>query len=238
MTTEQVNTSTNFNMPVDEIIDMALQGLGGDQITHEEAKLARTSLNLVFIDLQNRGMAPLASLRLTEVALASGSADDYTLGSSTFNVLDGVIKVSTSGSGGGVTDLPIQRLSYSEWLDIPTKADKGRPTHFLVNRQRGAPQVNFWPTPDSDTKYTFKAWTLTRIGDVNKSHQLVDVPHRYLPAIVKGLRYHMADLRGASIQDKQWYKQEYYETLQMALDEDRERVDFDIYPSNRTGYRE
>ena len=62
---ESVGTNTSFDLSVDELIEIALEGIGGDHIGNKEARLARTSLNLVFIDLQNRGMAPLASMELT-----------------------------------------------------------------------------------------------------------------------------------------------------------------------------
>jgi hypothetical protein len=102
----------------------------------------------------------------------------------------------------------------------------------MIDRQRDNVKVNFWPVPEG-TAYTFRPWTLKRLADVDKSHQLIDLPHRYLPAIVKGLRYYMADLRGVALEERSWLKQEYYETLQLALDEDRERVNFNVYPANR-----
>jgi hypothetical protein len=231
--TEQVGNTTSFDMSVDELMEFALEGIGGEAIGHEEAKHARTALNLIFIDLQNRGMAPLASVRQTSVALASGSAENIPLGTDTFNVLDAVIEVSNASADS--TDLPIQRISYTEWLEIPTKDSLGRPTHFHVDRQRSQPVINVWPRPEG-SKYTFKAWTLKRIADVDKSYQLIDLPHRYLPAIMRGLRYYMADLRGVALEERAYLKAEYYEALQTALDEDRERVNWDIYPTNRTGF--
>lgn len=232
--TEAVASTTSFDLPVDEIIELALEGLGGETISGKEAKLARTSLNLVLIDLQNRGVAPLSSMEIVSVDLASGSADDYSLGSDVVNVQQAVVAVSVSGSGGTFTDLPLSRLSYDEWLRIPTKdSNQGRPTHYFVDKQRSDHLVSFWPKPDSSTKYRFKAWTLKKTADITKSYQLVDVPRVYLTAIVRGLRYYMADLRGSQIPDKQWYKLEYEEALQRALDEDRERVDLQLYPANK-----
>lgn len=229
---ETVGTNTSFDMPVDEIIELALEGIGGEHVSYEEAKLARTSLNLVFIDLQNRGMAPLASMEVTDVTLVSGSSEGYSLSADAFNIMDAVVRVSTTGAA-SFTDLPIQRISLTEWLEIPTKeSSKGRPTHFVVDKQRDNININVWPVPDNGT-YTFKSWSLKRIADVDKSYQLIDLPHRYLPAIVKGLRYYMSDLRGVPLEERAWLKQEYYEVLQLALDEDRERVDLDLYPAHR-----
>jgi hypothetical protein len=232
--TESIATTTDFNMPVDEIIEMALEGLGGEKISAKEAKLARTALNLTFIEIQNKGSAPLSSLELVCVDLVSGSSLSYPLGSDVFNVRpNAVIKVSSSG--GSISDINISRISHSEWLEIPTKASAfGRPTQFMVDRQQANTFINVWPVPNSG-QFTFKAWTLKKIKDVNASYQLVDFPSRYLPAIIKGLRFHMADLRGVDINQRMYYKQEYMESLQNALDEDRDRTPFEIYPMNRTG---
>lgn len=226
---EQVGTNRNFDLPVDEILDLAIEGVGGEHVSFEEARKIRTALNLVLIDLQNRGMAPLASVQLTETTLVSGSSENYQLSSATFNIMDAVVNISSSSES---TDLPIERLSYSEWLDLPTKSTKGRPTHYLVDRQRNNIQVSLWPVPDNNT-YKFKAWTLQRIANVDKSYQLVDVPHRYLPAIISGLRFHLSILRSRPLDERQWLKMEYLEVLQRALDEDRERTDFDVYPANK-----
>lgn len=149
-----------------------------------------------------------------------------------FNTMDMVLRVRTSASAPPL-DLNIERISYSRWLEIPTKEIRGRPTHVFVNRQRDNVKLNFWPVPDNDT-YTLLAWSLVRIADVTKSYQLVGLPHRYLPAIVKGLTYYMSPARGASLEERNWLKAEYLEALQIALDEDRERVDFTIYPTYRT----
>ncbi len=185
----------------------------------------------VFIDIQNTGMAPLASLKQTEIALVSGSAEDYDVSAGVFNVLDAVVRVS---SGAGNTDLPMSRLSYEEWLEIPTKeTSKGRPTHYFVNRQRDNVKLNFWPVPTT-TQYTFKAWTLNKIADVDRSYQLVDLPTRYLPTLIKGLRYYMGYLRGKSPMDEvAALKKEFLDALDLATSEDRERVSYEVHPTGR-----
>lgn len=224
---EQVGTNFNFKMPVDEIIEFALQSVGGDHISGKESSMARTALNLVFIDLQNRGMAPLSSLELLEISLASGSSMNYSLGESNFAVLNGVIKTSTTA---GYTDLRIEKDSYSDWLEIPTKeSTHSRPTRYFVDRQSTDTLVSFWPVPDK-SNYSFKVWALKKIANVDRAYQLPDIPSRYLPAIIAGLKFYMADLRGLDVQTKMYMKQEYLELLQTALDEDRERVNLRIYP--------
>lgn len=227
--TEQVGTNTSFDLPVDELIEIALEGIGGENTSGKEAKLSRTALNLVLSDLQNRaGIGPLSQVTTTSVTLVSGSANNYDLSSDILNIHHAVVRVSSSASG--YADLTLNRVSYDEWLSIPTKeTTKGRPTQFIVDRQRANLKVSFWPEPDSG-KYSFYAWTTRRIPDVDASYQLVGVPRNYLHAVTLGLRHYMATLRGVPLEERQYLKMEYLEALQLALDFDRERVDFEIYP--------
>jgi hypothetical protein len=226
---EVVGTTKNFDLPVDEIIEQALEGLGGEHTSQNEAKLARRSLNLLFIDMQNRGMVPLASMEQVELALVSGSGVGYSMSPDVLNVLDAVIRVSSSS---GTSDIPIEPLSYIDYLEIPQKLTQGRPTGFLVDRQRDNLKITLWPVPDTQT-YSFVSWSCVKTADVNKSYQLVDFSTRYLPAIVNGLRWQMSQIRGLPLDVRQVYKNEYLEALQLALEEDRERVDFDVYPSSK-----
>lgn len=225
---ESVGTSKTFTFPIDEIIDFALEGIGGEHVSGKEAKLARTALNLVLIDLQNQGAAPMSSIETVSVALVSGSSEGYVLSADILNVMNNaVIRVSSSS---GKTDLNIGRMSYDEWLSIPTKTQTtGRPTQFMVERQRDNLKLNVWPVPDAG-KYDFFAWTLRTTATVDASHQLIDLPRPYLSAVTKGLRYYMADLRGVDLNERLYLKQEYFETLQRALDFDRDRVNFSVYP--------
>lgn len=217
-------------MAVDDLIVQTLDGIGGEQITHEDARRARTCLNLIFIDLQNIGFAPLASMETILVPLVSGSAEGYTLGSDVFDVLDAVIRDNTVS--GQPLDIPMKRISMGNWLDIPTKYTESRPTQFMVQKGIANTTIKLWPTPDRNV-YSFYAWTLKKIADVDSSYQLVDLPTAYLPAIIMGLRYYMSDFRKIEIDEKQWLKQNYMEALDRATMNDRERSNFEIYPTNR-----
>ncbi len=234
---EQVGTNKVFNLAVDDLIVQALGGLGGEHITHEEARRARTCLNLIFIDLQNLGFAPLASMQTVQVALASGSSEGYQLSSDVFDVLDAVIRDTTVS--GKPLDIPLKRISMTQWLDIPTKYTPGRPTQFTVQKTQSGHLINFWPTPNLDNTYLFYSWTLKKIADVDASYQLVDLPTAYLPAIVLGLKHYMSDFRSPSgdsrtdLMEKQWNKQNYMEALDKAVMNDRERTDFNVYPSRK-----
>ena len=225
---EQLSTTTAFDLPVDEIIE---QALGEDFKSAKDLRDARRALNLLQIDIQNRGMTPLSKLELKTVALTSGSANGYTLSADAFAVLDGVVEVSTNA---GKRDYPVVPMSHSEWLEISDKETPSRPSMVLVQKGRDNITLNFYPTPDANN-FTYKAWTATRTKDINKSYQLVDFKHTYLPALVMGLRYHIACINWKTVplEERQNMKNEYLEALDLALSEDRERVDLQVYPQNK-----
>ncbi len=224
---ETLSNTYTFDLPVDEIIEQALEPLGGEQSSEDEVKKARRALNLLFIDMQNRGMVPLASMEQIVVDLVSGSAEGYALDSKVLNILDAVIR--TSSTNGSILDIPLDRYSYQDWLNIPNKNQEQRPTKFLVDKQRDGIKVSFWPKPNA-SNFKFICWSCVKVTDVTKSYQLVDFRSVYLPAIVAGLRWKMSEIRRLPIDERMYYKNEYLETLQMALDEDRERKDYHVYP--------
>lgn len=219
-------------MTVDDIIVYVFDKLGGEHISAKESRNARIALNLLFIDIQNKGFAPLASMELETVDLVSGSSMGYSLGSDVFSVLDSVIQVSSTS--GQYVDLGIQQVTYDDWLRIPTKLQTGgRPSQMLIQRGLNDTTVNVWPVPDTNN-YKLKSWTLKKIPDVTRSHQLMGIPTRYLPSIVAGLKYYMADHRTVPLEERIALKAEYDTFLENALSEDRERVGIQLYPASRT----
>ena len=63
------------------------------------------------------------------------------------------------------TDFAIDRLSRSEFLNIPTKTQTGRPNQFFLDRQI-TPVLKIWPVPDNNTDI-LKFNRLTRIEDAD-----------------------------------------------------------------------
>lgn len=225
---ETTSGTTSFNLPVDEIMEMAFESLGGEFVTHKEARMARTALNLLLIDLQTRQVAPFASLKETVVPLVAGQ-DTYTMLPGVFNIMDVVIRqIDTNGHA---TDLPISKMTYTEWLDRPNKTQKGRPSRVLVNKQREGIELRFDFVPDSVYTYQLRTWAVNKIQDVSKSYQILDLPTSYLPAITMGLTYFMSIQRGLPIQERDWYLNQYELMLDRALGDDRERTDIHLYPA-------
>jgi hypothetical protein len=213
--------TTTWNLEIDEIIEEALERVGGEHISGNEAKSARRSLNLLFRELETRGY-PLARLEIVTVPMVDGT-QDYTLDEDVVAVMDLILRRDN-------IDLSMTRLSLFDFNRIAKKTQEGRPTQYTTDRDRDAITMSVWPIPDNSTD-TVRGWVVKRIEDASRSTQTLDLNVRFLPAIVAGLAYHMSYKRkGVPIEYRTQLKQEYEELLQRALDEDRERTSLFAVP--------
>jgi len=227
-----VSTSQDFNLDIDRVIEDAFLSLGGPPITGGEAATARRTLNMILADWQNRGIL-LWTTQLTITSLASSSVT-YNLGTSVVDVLQGVMRETTSTSSGiTYNDLEMNRITMEQYEQITSKATKGRPLQFAIHRQRDNPEITFWPTPDK-SNYSARLWTVRRFFDFDKSADDPDVPYRFLPCLVTGLAYNMA-LKRPGVPDTRvaLLKAKYDEELARALEEDRQRADMYMLPKIR-----
>jgi len=212
----------NFSMDIDEIIQEALEMIGGEETLGHEPKSARRSINLILQDWQNRGVMLWTSN--TSAVTLTTSVTTFTLASSTIDVLEAVHNRSD-------TDIQIERISMQEYLKIPNKGQIGRTTQYAVRHERGAPVVHLWTIPENSTD-KIKLELVRYIEDVDKSAlQNADISRRFLPCLTAGLAYHMSMKRpGVDGGRIQLIKQEYEERLARAMEEDRERVSIFFKP--------
>ena len=124
------------------------------------------------------------------------------------------------------TDFQIERVSRSSYLNIPNKAQTGRPNQFFLDRQI-TPVLRVWPTPDKSTDI-IKFDRLTRIDDADTNTNTVDVPFRFYPCLTAGLAYYISMKRNPGMMAV--LKQVYEEEMQRAMDEDRDRASLRISP--------
>jgi hypothetical protein len=95
------------------------------------------------------------------------------------------------------------------------------------------PNINVWPTPNAGGAYTFVYWRLRRIQDAGTGVVINDIPFRFLPCMVAGLAFYLAQKvpevdpnRVAFLQadyEKQW---------DLASQEDREKAPLRFVPRN------
>ncbi len=212
----------NFSMDIDEVIQEALEMIGGEQTLGNDPKSARRSINLLLQDWQNRGI--LLWSTNTTVVDVSASVTAYSLSSNMVDAMEVVVNLSA-------TDIQLDRLSMEEYLKIPRKSQTGRPTQYAIRRGRSNPELYLWPIPDNDD-YSLKIEKIKYLQDVNKSAgQIADVSRRFLPCMTAGVAYFMS-LKRAGIDGNRimFIKQEYEERLARAMDEDRERTSLRIVP--------
>jgi hypothetical protein len=217
--------TSSFNLDIGEILDDVFEHIGGEPVLGKELSSARRSLNLLLTEWQNRGIN-LWTLEAVTTAVST-SLGQYTLTSSTADVMDAFIRRDS-------IDLPLERISFSDYAAISNKTQTGRPSKLFVDRQRDAPVINLWPLPENATDELY-FWRVRRLEDVTKSAgQHADIPFRFMPSLILGLAYYMARKRkGVSLDKRAELKRDYEEALNFAMTEDSDNVTMQIKPRLR-----
>ena len=217
-----VSSTFNFNLDIDDVIQEATEMIGGEQTLGYEPASARRSLNLMLKDWQNRGI--LLWSTEASVITVTASVSSYALSNSTIDALQVIINRSN-------TDLPLTRISYEEYLQIPNKGQTGRATQYTIKRDRDNPTIFIWPIPENSTD-KLKVEKISELTDINKSAtQNADVPKRFLPCLSAGLAFYMS-MKRANVPPQKitFLKQNYEELLNRALMEDSEKASLYILP--------
>lgn len=216
----------SFSMDIDEVIEEAMEMIGGEVTLGDDPRSARRSINLLLQDWQNRGIQ-LWTVGTTAVTVTT-SVTSYTLGDENIDVLEAVVNRD------GI-DLQLERISMEEYLKVPRKGQTGRPTQFAVRRERDSSKVFLWPVPENSTdKVKFE--TVKYFQDVTRSSQTADISRRFYPCLTAGTAYFMSMKRnGVDPGRIGMIKAEYEERLMRAQEEDKERASLHITP--RLGYR-
>jgi hypothetical protein len=215
----------SFSMDIDEVIQEAMEMIGGEVTLGEEPRSARRSINLLLQDWQNRGIQ-LWTINTTAVTVTT-SVTAYNLDAHNIDVIEAVVNRDN-------IDLQLERISMEEYLKIPRKGQTGRPTQYAVRRERDNPEVYLWPIPENSTD-KIKFETVKYFQDVSRSSQTADVSRRFYPCLTAGTAYFMSMKRpGVELSRIQMLKSEYEERLVRAQEEDKERAS--LYLKPRLGY--
>lgn len=188
--------------------------VGGGPLLADELISARRGLDYLLTDLQNKNV--LLHKIETTVVPVSTSVSSLTFGPSISDVLVASIRTSS-------TDIVLERDGYERWAEIPTKSQSGRPTRYWWDRRRDSNTMNFWPVPDQ--VYTVVLTIQKNAEDTLRAFDNIDVPRRFLPAIIYGLAYWIGLRRGTRVDAGRLVllKTEYERAIKDAMREDRER---------------
>jgi hypothetical protein len=235
-----------FNPDLGEIMEEAFERAGAEFNNAAHIKSARRSLNLIALQWQNKGIN-LWTIEEKTITAATITKDlaSYDIDIDTIGILDAVIRTDSADTS-LQRDLSITRMSASTYSSISNKLTTGRPSQYWFHRNgvrsgtSGGTDVSstvtFWPVPDTTNKYTFVYWRMRRISDVGSSlSNTVDVPDRFIPALVSALAYALCSkLPNSSIQEKlmmcEKLKAEQDNDWREATEEDREKSDLQIIP--------
>lgn len=216
--------TTTFNLDLAEAVEEAFERCGSEMRTGYDLATARRSLNLMFTEWASRGIN-LFTFDQGSIELDPGVAT-YDLPADTVDLIEHFIRTGTSATQ---SDLSMARISVSTYAAIPNKLVEGRPLQLFIERL-ATPRVTVWPAPDSVQTYTLVYWRLRRIQDAGTGANTLDLPFRFVPAMVAGLAYHLALKIPGAMERIGILKEQYDQAWQMAADEDRDRASVRFVP--------
>ena len=223
--------TTAFNLDFTEIAEEAWERAGREMRSGYDLRTARRSMNLLTIEWQNRGIN-MWTIEEGAVLLEAGTAT-YNLPDDTIDLLEHVIRTG-AGSVSTQSDLNISRISVSTYSSIPNKLTPGRPIQLYIDRGRDNPTVTVWPVPDQGTLlapyYTLKYYRMRRIQDAGSGVQTADVNFRFLPCLVAGLAYYIAQKDPNLMPRIPMLQAEYERQFELAAGEDREKASVMFVP--------
>jgi len=210
-----------FDPTFDDILQDAAGMVGGGPILAEELLSAKRGLDVVLTKIQNRNIL-LHKIQTTTVPVIA-EQDAYSINRATLDILHASVSRIDSSSS-----FTLERLGYEQWADIPTKERPGQPTQYWFDRGRAGSTFNIWPVPD--TAYTLNLTIHKLADDTLRAFNNVDVPRRFIPALVYGLAYWIGMRRPSRVSTERLsiLKLEFEEALEEAFREDRERASIRI----------
>jgi hypothetical protein len=219
--------TTTFDLELTELVEEAFERCGAELRSGYDLKTARRSLNLLFADWANRGIN-LWTVTQASITLVPGTAT-YDLPLDTVDLLEHVIRTN-AGATSTQADLTVTRISVSTYATIPNKLSQSRPIQVYINRQAPIPNITLWPIPDASQTYTFVYWYLSRIQDAGTGVNTMEVPFRFIPAMVAGLAYYLSLKIPNAMERMDALKAQYDEAWDLASSEDREKASVRFVP--------
>lgn len=214
--------TTVFNLDIIEIIEDAYEMVGKEVRGGYDVKTARRSLDLLTKEWANRGIN-FWTIEESSAVVTAG-VPTVTLDADTIDVLDAVWRLL---SGAQQQDRPLTRISVKEWATTANKNQTSLPTQFWINRVV-PPVMTLWPVPYADGTLVY--WKLRRIEDSGDYTNNMDVPTRFLPAMVAGLAYYLGIKTVGADNRVPMLQQEYERQFRLASEEDRERASLHLLP--------
>ena len=129
------------------------------------------------------------------------------------DVLEAVYRNSSS------VDSPLTKINRSTYQALSNKTSTGQPSQYYVQRFIDKVTITLYLTPgSSEAGNTINYYFVKRIQDVGDYTNATDVPYRFVPCMVSGLAFYLAQKFKPEL--SQQMKLYYEDELQRALAED------------------
>ena len=191
---------------IDEIVEEAFERIGLQSVAGYQLKNAKRSLNILFQEWGNRGIHywEIDELNLELIEGQSDydffrSSDDGTSATTTpsngvygmSDVLEAQLRSNRTQTT--QADSPMTKLDRSTYAAFSNKLSKGTPNQYWVERFIDKVRIHVYPTPDStNASKDMHFYFIKRIQDVGDYTNATDVPFRFVPCMVSGLAYYLA----------------------------------------------
>ena len=190
---------------IEEIIEDAFERIGLNSVAGYQLKSARRSLNILYQEWGNRGIHywEIGELNLD---LIEGQAEykffrasgDGTSATSTPNGVYGISDVleaqlRSNRTQTSQSDSPMTKVDRSTYGGFSNKLSKGTPNQYFVQRFIDHISIQIYPTPDStNASKDMHFYYIKRIQDIGDYTNATDLPFRFVPCMVSGLAYYLA----------------------------------------------
>ena len=198
-------TTFDKTFAIDEIIEEAFERIGLNSVAGYQMKSARRSLNILFQEWGNRGIHywEIGELNLDLIEGQAEykffrSSDDGTSATSTPNGVYGISDVLEAQLRSNRTqttqsDSPMTKVDRSTYAGFSNKLSKGTPNQYFVQRFIDHVSIQVYPTPDStNASKDMHIYYIKRIQDAGDYTNASDVPFRFIPCMVSGLAFYLA----------------------------------------------
>ena len=224
-------TTFDKTFSIDEIIEDSFERIGMQGVAGNQLRSARRSLNILFQEWGNRGIH-YWEIANTNLDLIQGQADynffrssgDGTSATSNPNGIYGMSDVLEAQLRSNRTqttqsDSPMTKVDRSTYAAFSNKLSQGTPNQYWVERFIDKVTIHVYPTPDSTSaSKDMHFYYIKRIQDVGSYTNATDVPFRFVPCMVSGLSFYLAQkYKPELIQAMKLY---YEDELARALAED------------------
>lgn len=135
--------------------------------------------------------------------------------------------------GTSPSEIPMGVLNRDTYVAQSNKVYPGRPTTYWFQRDINQPVVNLWPAPNADAEHAqLIVWRHRHIMDVGTLQQDIEVPQRWMEAIIASLAPRvLLEIPGADMNRLAVLEQKAMVSLQRAWDGDGDGSPIMIQPA-------